>query len=76
MCDLGVRKFVEHVVLECRRYEEEKTSFRESFESRARVRVEEMDREEQMCLIAGGPGRKEGDGSGEEFLGEDVKGEV
>ena len=58
--------------LECR-YEEERTNLRVSIESRAGVRVEEMNREEQMCLILGTPGRKKGgDGNGEEFFGEDV----
>ena len=53
VCNLGVRESLEHVVMECSLYEKERISLRESIESRAGVRVEEMDREEQMRFILG-----------------------
>ena len=44
---------MEHVVLEFSRYEKERTYLRESITSRAGVRVEELNREDQMFLILG-----------------------
>ena len=61
--------------LGCSRYEEERSSLRESFVSRVGESGDEKGGTIVLNFVL--PGRKEGgDGSGEKFFGEDVKGEV
>ena len=79
VCELGVRESVEHVVLECSRCEE-RTCLRESIENRTGMKVEEMGREDQMCLILGfqevQEGKQEVIEEVRSFFREDVEGEV
>ena len=50
VCDLVVRELVEHVVLECSRHKES-ACLRENIVSTMGLKVEEMDREDQMCVF-------------------------
>ena len=55
VCELGVRESMEYDS----RYEKERTCLRESIENKTGIRVEEMNRENQMCLILGFQERKQ-----------------